>query len=812
MKKTYPRQVVNWSVEACRSKIVLFWFLLFGSENFINAQETVISFTSTTNFTVPNGVSSLKVECWGAGGKGSNVSLTATGTSGGGGGGAFASAQLCVVPGQNFAISIGTGGSGLTLDGGDTYFGNATTVMAKGGKGLASDVITGAMGGLASASVGTTKYNGGNGGNRTTYNIAVALGYRSGAGGGGAGSTGIGNNASGLTPGASRIDNGGAGGAGQDGALLSLLAGFSGNSGNNYGAGGSGAGKGLLFSQPTYLGGNGASGIVRITYEAYSCNASANTIWNGTTWSTGVPNNCKKAIINGNYATATNGSIVACSVQINAGYSLTIGEGTYIQSYNEITNNGNLVVANNASLHQQYSAKSNTGMVRIYRHTKPMYRYDYTYWSSPVAETTLDGLSPGTLFDKYAWWNATTQAWVYNPYGAEVMVPGKGYIIRAPQSYSVNPTDKTIFEGVFVGTPNNGTISYPVSGDATGNKYNLLGNPYPSAISALGFLAANNTTLGGTIYFWTHTTTPVNSGGTLSYLSDYATYNFSGGTAIGSGPIPGNKIGSGQSFFVAGMANGSATFTNAMRLLNDNSQFYRPSFEEENLLENIEKHRFWLSFSSNQVTYNQILLGYIENATDDLDWGYDGESLSNSQISLYSLLDQKKLAIQAKALPFNKNDVVKLGYKTSKAGNFNIALNHFDGLFEGNQEVFIKDNLLNVLHDLKEGDYSFESPVGTFENRFEITYSNQALETENLVIDPDSIILYKDKNTTIIINAGSLLINQIKVYDIAGRLLYHQDNVNSATAYVQNLPEQQQLLIVEVLTNDNRKTAKKIIH
>lgn len=810
MRKNYSRRVVNWLVETCTDSLIIFLVLFFGSENLMHGQQTVLSFTSNTTFTVPAGVTSIKVECWGAGGKGSNVSTSSTGTGGGGGGGAYASSLLCVVSGQNYTISIGAGGTGATVNGGDTFFGNTTTVMAKGGKGLSNNVIIGAGGGLASESVGTTKYNGGSGGNRTTYDLIVALGYRSGGGGGGAGSTGAGNNASGLTQGVAKPDNGGAGGAGTDASLLSLLAGFSGNPGNDYGAGGSGAGKGLLLSDPTYFGGNGASGIIRVTYEANSCDASLTTTWNGSVWSNGTPDDCKKAIINGSYDTGTSGSMTMCSLLINVGHTVTIAGSTYLKSYNEIINNGTLIVADDGSLVQQYSIKPNTGNISAYRNTQPMYRYDYTYWSSPVAGNTLRSLSPTTLFDKYSWWDAAVQAWVNNPYGTEVMVPGKGYIIRAPQSYSVNPASKSIFEGIFVGVPNNGTITYPVSGDNTGQKYNLLGNPYPSAINALSFLSANNATIGGTLYFWTHSTTPVNSGGTLSYLSDYATYNFSGGTAVGSGPAPGNKIGSGQSFFVAGTANGSATFTNTMRLLNDNSQFYRSAPNAVPSSETDEKHRFWLNFSGTQGVYNQILLGYIENATDDLDWGYDGETLSGSQMNLYSLLDEKKLAIQAKGLPFTDNDAVPLGYKTIATGNFTISLDHFDGLFE-DQDIFLKDNVLNTTKNLKEGGYMFASASGTFHSRFEIVYNAPASIAESLILDPQQIILFKNTDKALVVNAGSYVIKEIKLYSIYGRLLDEEINVNASVGYIKNLPETQPLLIVEVLTNKG-KALKKIIH
>jgi hypothetical protein len=55
----------------------------------------------------------------------------------------------------------------------------------------------------------------------------------------------------------------------------------------------------------------------------------------------------------------------------------------------------------------------------------------------------------------------------------------------------------------FTGIPNNGIITISIGG--TGS-FNLIGNPYPSALDASQFLSTNSGVLGGTIYFWTHST------------------------------------------------------------------------------------------------------------------------------------------------------------------------------------------------------------------------------------------------------------------------------------------------------------------
>ena len=101
---------------------------------------------------------------------------------------------------------------------------------------------------------------------------------------------------------------------------------------------------------------------------------------------------------------------------------------------------------------------------------------------------------------------------------------GEGYIIRAPQTFSIT-TAAVDSTPMFIGKPNNGVIPLTLSGD----KLYLLGNPYPSAINADTFLDANSAVLEGTLYFWTHNTaiqlaSNITNGtagsGTYAYTSD----------------------------------------------------------------------------------------------------------------------------------------------------------------------------------------------------------------------------------------------------------------------------------------------------
>ena len=68
------------------------------------------------------------------------------------------------------------------------------------------------------------------------------------------------------------------------------------------------------------------------------CSCPNTTTWDGSTWSAGTPDSSTAAILDGNYTVnATNSSFTACSLTINAGGSLRVTNGYYIEIINDIT-------------------------------------------------------------------------------------------------------------------------------------------------------------------------------------------------------------------------------------------------------------------------------------------------------------------------------------------------------------------------------------------------------------------------------------------------------------------------------------------
>jgi 1,4-alpha-glucan branching enzyme len=214
----------------------------------VTSQDTV-TLDASGSFTVPAGVTNLYIQAWGGGGGPRNDGTT---RRGGGGGGAYAQANVPVVPGSNYAVVVGAGGTiyheGTTGNsGGDSYFAAGAHLLARGGQG-GDD--SGGAGGSASASVGQVKYSGGAGGNRGQFTGGAGGGSAFTNANGEAGQDGPGSRTQSALGGTGTGD-GGTGGANVHGGSPGHV------------PGGGGGGRGSNGGN----GGGGAHGRVVITYQ-----------------------------------------------------------------------------------------------------------------------------------------------------------------------------------------------------------------------------------------------------------------------------------------------------------------------------------------------------------------------------------------------------------------------------------------------------------------------------------------------------------------------------------------------------------------
>ncbi|WP_400081251.1 fibronectin type III domain-containing protein [Winogradskyella sp. R77965] len=593
------------------------------------------------------------------------------------------------------------------------------------------------------------------------------------------------------------------------------------------------------FAEVTYNLCNGSTIVetssTDVTIEGFKTwNGSASTAWeNPNNWTpVGVPVSTDCITI----PNTANDPIMLGTTD-GVGYNLEIEDGALLTQQSNasltiedvilIEPNGDLEVRDSASIIQitDVNTNENTGTARIQRKADGVKNSDYVYWSSPVDIFDVENISPGTSNSKIYNWIPTVANGTTGQHGTwnnttENMIPGKGYIVRGLIG---NPIAGTV---EFNGTMNNGQISYPISrGSWTGADYvgigntataeddnwNLLGNPYPSAISLSDFVAANPA-IDGTLYFWRHLNDISNAIVDPFYENYGYNYNendYMAANSLGSSP-PGfnDYIASGQGFFALMLDSAptpnNVNFSNTMRGVYENDVFYR------NEPGAVNKHRIWLDLVGEDSTAWSILVGFADGATDDVDRLYDGFSINKSENQFYSLLADHKLTIQGLAMPFEDSKTIPIGFQTPNSGSFTISINQLDGLFtETNQNIYIEDNDLGIIHDLRSTPYTFTTESGTFNERFVIRFNNTILNIK----DQDIISNLKINaiNNTINVSSSLSAIKTFEMFDITGRTIHKNINVNDTSFIYQTNQLSEGAYIVQVLLANGAVVTKKVI-
>ncbi len=595
-------------------------------------------------------------------------------------------------------------------------------------------------------------------------------------------------------------------------------------------------------------------------------NGSVSTDWfESNNWTpSGVPTN-QDCVIIPDVTTTNNNSpiVVASATSVGLGKSLLVETNGYLELLpdagliitDDITVDGKFILRSTSNLIQiTNTGITNNGNIQMQREVNGLAALDYVYWSSPVDNFAVNAVSPGS-YHRYKWL-PTTAATYGNWVGAsEIMEPAKGYIIRGIFGTSPEgvPATNTV---EFIGVPRNGMIQIPITHggyagpnypgasniDATelDDNWNLIGNPYPSSISADLFIQENAGVLSdspmpntsgviGTIYLWRHLSAP--SAIDDPFYGDYV-YNYSGNDYIGyngtgSNPVGFNgNIAAGQAFFVLMDHNASSpsmvTFNNAMRYDNtipaipspfDNNQFYKTSqiSNTQQSIAALEKHRIWLNLIAPNNSTNSILVGYIENATDGIDKVFDGYDMGKTSTRFYTLVEGEEMAIQGKSLPFEDTDTVPLGVVIPQEGNYTIAINTLDGLFENEtQNIYIEDTYTEVIHSLREAPFVFNIGAGIYNDRFILRYTNEALNVEEFNLE-SGLEIFVPKNTSIQVRSKGL-INSVSVYDILGRTLEEHKNINATDFSINNPNYSEGTYIIKViLVNGAQKTQKVVL-
>ena len=326
----------------------------------------------------------------------------------------------------------------------------------------------------------------------------------------------------------------------------------------------------------------------------------------------------------------------------------------------------------------------------------------------------------------------------------------------------------------FTGTLNTGSYSLAVSNGGT-YTFNLVPNPYPSAINwgSSGGWVKNN--IGATAYIW-----PAGAG---NYTTITASSNY--------------NIPAGQSFMV--MTSGSPTLTvNNSACVHSTQAFYKSA----------EASTLKISAQSNNY-YDETFVGFNSSASPDFDPQLDGFKLWGLKDApqLWTEKGESRLSVNELPPPSGAL-VVPLDFKTSYAGQVTLNVTGVE-TFDPSLPVRLQDHLNGSMTDLRQNNsYVFNHDTSNTEKRFSLVFGYPDGINTNLSNIGKAFIsngrIYLDVPTM----QGHLA--KITLYDMLGQVIRSQEKTMDGIISIE-APLAQGIYIVSV-SSGGRNFVTKVVN
>ena len=457
------------------------------------------------------------------------------------------------------------------------------------------------------------------------------------------------------------------------------------------------------------------------------------------------------------------------NLTINSGGIVNISPGKSLTVTVNLTNsadNSGLVIADGGTLITNGSVSGGATVSRAISGPR---------WHQMSAPVTSQSIFTD-FTDMYAY-DEVSNFWLNKTVGTfpdATYLPGKGYLA----SWEATTTTKE-----FAGTLNSGdyttgagsvpALTYTVG---KGNGYNLLGNPYPSALT-------------GSISSWTKTN--VDASIWVFDNGNYLTWNGITGT-LTNGIIPAM-----QGFWVKANASGaSLTIPNTARTTSSQAYYKSSQTLQDVILLNVAGNG-----------YND---GIVVNFNNQASSGYDGDFDVRKMMGddaapqLYCLASGEKLSIDV--LPYStKEVVVPVNLKVGKDENYTISVK--ENTFVPTVSILLEDTKTSQTTNLQtQSNYSFSAAVTDSPDRFRLHFGGALGIKDNAQNNP--IRIYSANNSIYVANTtGNMIKGKLFVYNLMGQQLMQQELGSGALTKV-NLNCSTGYYLVKVVTSDNAYSGK----
>ncbi|MDL5051580.1 T9SS type A sorting domain-containing protein [Oscillatoria amoena NRMC-F 0135] len=348
--------------------------------------------------------------------------------------------------------------------------------------------------------------------------------------------------------------------------------------------------------------------------------------------------------------------------------------------------------------------------------------------------------------------NQGYKAWITTS-NAETLVPGVGYdaymwngVANTTVSFRGTINRGSINLGI-VTTPASNSITHTSNGFPSADGWNLVGNPYPSAIQWNNGPGWSRTNIDPTVWVWD--------------VVGRVWHSYNANTMVGD--LTNGVIALGQGFWVYAPTPGSASITvnEQAKSVAGSGSYYRQVTEVNPMLK--------VTLSHGEFSDNSFIV-FDDNATENLDPGMDAPKLQlgieRLSVSVVHETGSKLGHVAVRNEFFNNASVYVFG---EQAGKYELKVEPF-GEISDFDEYYLVDNELGVFNKLIDGrSYTFEMNASGMEatSRFTIT-KNPALEvTGTITFDcyPNPV----HNQLKIWVNSGN--VQSIVMLDLSGRLI-----------------------------------------
>lgn len=529
---------------------------------------------------------------------------------------------------------------------------------------------------------------------------------------------------------------------------------------------------------------------------------STTTIFEGTgnwtteaNWSNGLPLSVSDVIINGNL---TVNDVVECNnftIAATGAVTVGTGQGLFV--------NGDFLIQSTAAGTGSFIGAAEdyviTGSVTVQRYLTNYESNDdqkYHFISSPVAAQAIRpdwvANTPATDVDLYKF-EESSNTWINTKSldGEDVIwngdfesnfVVGRGYLVAYPTTPVTNSFAGTLNSGSFT----TGTGEFPALTHTAGmgNGWNLIGNPYPSAID--WNLVTRGTGVDDALYYY--------DASAENYRYYIQLEGESGALGSGSQYIPAM-----QGFMVHAKSSGTQTITfeNDDRTHEGQNTYYKSNRQLVNA-------SLALVINGNNFE-DEAFIHFNQNATKAFDGGYDAYKLmsANIQLPMIYTIDDGDNQLSINGLPqIEKGVSVPVSLRITVEGNYTLAAT----INEIEADVYLEDLITGTSTKLNDSPtYTFTASEGDNPNRFLLHFGAVGIDEH---VGHSSIRAYTYNNTLYVQN--SLEDAAIRVIDLQGRLLLEQ-KLNGTGLQSLPLDFPAGVYMVQLLNSKEQKSVKVIV-